>query len=116
MPKVTVLAIAIGTVTMFFAFGAGALPLTPVKSQPVVESNMTLVRDGCGRGYYYSERWGDASKRAITTVDIIDVNIAKRVASTIVGRDARTAILGEEAISTVAGSHTKPALPLADKR
>jgi hypothetical protein len=58
MPKATVLAIAIGTVAMFFAFGAGALPLTPVKSQPVVESNMTLVRDGCGRGYYYSERWG----------------------------------------------------------
>ena len=58
MPKTTVLAIAIGAVTMLLAFDAAALPLTPVKSRSVVESNMTLVRDDCGRGYYFSERRG----------------------------------------------------------
>ena len=58
MLKATVLAIAIGTVTMLFAFDAGALTLAHIKSQPLVENDITLVRDSCGRGYYYSERFG----------------------------------------------------------
>ncbi len=58
MRKATVLAIATAAVTMLFAFDAGALTLAPVKSQPAIKSNMTLVRDDCGRGYYYSERRG----------------------------------------------------------
>jgi hypothetical protein len=58
MLKAAVLAVAIGTVTMLLACDAGALTLAPMKSRPIVENNMTLVHDGCGRGYYYSERWG----------------------------------------------------------
>jgi hypothetical protein len=58
MLRAIVLAIAIGAMTMPFAIDAGALPLAAINSQPTVESNMTLVRDGCGRGSYFSERWG----------------------------------------------------------
>jgi hypothetical protein len=57
MRKTTALAIAIASISMLFAFDAGALPLAPVTSQPVVGNTVTLVRDGCGRGYYYSRRW-----------------------------------------------------------
>ena len=56
MPRAPLLAFAIGLMTMLFAIDAGAAPLGPVNAQSAVESNLTLVRDGCGRGMRFSER------------------------------------------------------------
>jgi hypothetical protein len=56
MRKVTLLAVAIGAMTMLYAVDAAALPLAPVEA-PIAKNNVTLVRDGCGPGYYFSEHW-----------------------------------------------------------
>jgi hypothetical protein len=58
MLKAIMVAVAIGAMTTLFAGGASAQQLGVVKSQPAVESNMTLVRDDCGRGRHFSERRG----------------------------------------------------------
>jgi hypothetical protein len=57
MFKATILVAAIGAMTMLFTADAGAQQVGVVKSQQA-GSNLTLVRDGCGRGRYYSERRG----------------------------------------------------------
>ena len=57
MFKATVFVIAVGSVAMLFGGGAYALTLAPVKPLPVINSYIELVRDGCGRGYYFSPYW-----------------------------------------------------------
>jgi len=57
MFKATILVAAIGAMTILFAGNVGAQSFGVVKSQPTI-GHMTLVRDGCGRGKYYSERRG----------------------------------------------------------
>jgi hypothetical protein len=51
-------AVAIGSMAFLTSGNAGALPLAPVESAAAVESNLLLVRDGCGRGFRYSHRAG----------------------------------------------------------
>lgn len=53
MLKTITTAAAAGALTALLTVGASALPLAPLK-QPGAESNLILVRDGCGRGMRYS--------------------------------------------------------------
>jgi hypothetical protein len=57
MFKATILVATIGAMTILFAPNVGAQSFGVVKSQPA-GSNMTLVRDECGRGRHFSERSG----------------------------------------------------------
>lgn len=50
-----VFAAAVSAVALMSSGPAGALPLAPVESS-AVESNLLLVRDGCGPGMRYSHR------------------------------------------------------------
>src|ERR1700759_2820055 len=55
MFRSSIISAVIGAIaTLMFAMGADALRLTVAKSQATAESNITLVRDGCGPGMRYS--------------------------------------------------------------
>ena len=47
---------AIGSMALVSSGGAGALPVASAESVAAIESNMLLVRDGCGRGMRFSNR------------------------------------------------------------
>jgi hypothetical protein len=49
-------AVAIGAMALLPSGNAGALPGALVESAVAVESNLLLVRDGCGRGFRWSNR------------------------------------------------------------
>jgi hypothetical protein len=52
-------AVAVGSMTLLSSGSAGALPvLSGESAASAVESNLLLVRDGCGRGMRYSNRRG----------------------------------------------------------
>ena len=54
MLKTATLTVAIAAMSALFALDASALPLAAAKQQAAVESQLTLVRDGCGRGMRFS--------------------------------------------------------------
>jgi hypothetical protein len=49
-------AVALGSMALLSSGNAGALPGPPAESAAAVESNLLLVRDGCGRGFRWSNR------------------------------------------------------------
>jgi hypothetical protein len=57
MMKTFALMLALGAATTLLVGDAAALPLAQVK-QTAAASDLTLVREGCGRGFQYSERLG----------------------------------------------------------
>ncbi len=59
MLKTTTFTIAIAAMSALFALDASALPLAAAKQQAAVESQLTLVRDGCGRGMRFSNHRDD---------------------------------------------------------
>ena len=54
MLKAIIFAVAVGTMTTLFAVSPNAQSLGLVNSHTAIESNVILVRDGCGRGRHYS--------------------------------------------------------------
>src|SRR4029453_10444382 len=57
---------AIGSMALVSSSSAGALPVVSAESVAAIESNMLLVRDGCGRGMRFSNRvaaWAPDSAR-----------------------------------------------------
>ena len=48
--------VAIAATALLSSGSAGALPVVSVESVAAIESNMLLVRDGCGRGMRFSNR------------------------------------------------------------
>jgi hypothetical protein len=46
----------IGSMALLSSGSAGALPAASVEGVAAIESNMLLVRDGCGRGMRFSNR------------------------------------------------------------
>lgn len=67
MLKTIALTAAIGAMAALVPVGANAMPLAPSK-QMAVDSNVTLVRDGCGRGKRFSHSrdhcvWADRDYR-----------------------------------------------------
>jgi hypothetical protein len=52
--RAATLTIVIMAISTLFALDASALPLAAVKQQAAVESQLTLVSDGCGRGMRFS--------------------------------------------------------------
>ncbi len=59
MLKTATLTVAIAAMSALFALDASALPLAAAKQQAAVESQLTLVRDGCGRGMRFSNHRED---------------------------------------------------------
>lgn len=57
MRRMLVMTAAVGVLSAFGAFGAGAMPFSPVQHGFTVDDTL-LVRDGCGRGMRFSERRG----------------------------------------------------------
>jgi hypothetical protein len=57
MLKTLTFAVALGAMTALFSAGASALPATPVLTQDA-GIDVTLVRDGCGRGQRFSSSRG----------------------------------------------------------
>jgi hypothetical protein len=53
-------AVAVGSAALLSSASAGALPVGPASAPAVsaAEGDLLLVRDGCGRGYRYSNRRG----------------------------------------------------------
>jgi hypothetical protein len=56
MRRMLVMTAAVGVLSAFVAFDAGAMPFFPV--QGFTADDTVLVRDGCGRGMRFSERRG----------------------------------------------------------
>ena len=54
MRKIFVWAAVIGGLAALLAFDAGAMPLTPPGHLGFGTSDLTLVRDGCGPGFRFS--------------------------------------------------------------
>jgi hypothetical protein len=52
-----VMTAAVGVLSAFVAFDAGAMPFAPLQ-QGLAADETVLVRDGCGRGMRFSERRG----------------------------------------------------------
>jgi hypothetical protein len=48
--------VAMGSMALLSSGSAGALPVVPVEGVAAIESNIFLVRDGCGRGMRFSHR------------------------------------------------------------
>ena len=61
MLKTIAFALALGAATTLPVADAGALPLAQAK-QTTGGSDLTLVREGCGRGFQFSERIGRCVK------------------------------------------------------
>ena len=57
MLKTLALTVAMGAMTALSVADVGALPLTPSK-QTIENADLSLVRDGCGRGMRFSRRAG----------------------------------------------------------
>ena len=57
MLKALTLTVAMGALTALPIAAAGAMPLTQSKST-IESTDLSLVRDGCGRGMRYSHRLG----------------------------------------------------------
>ena len=55
MRRKLVMTAAVGVLFAFVAFDAGAMPLAPVQ-QGLTADDTLFVRDGCGRGFRFSER------------------------------------------------------------
>jgi hypothetical protein len=58
MIKILALTAAIGAASVLLAASATAMPVAPL-GDATAESDITLVRDGCGRGMRWSNRAGD---------------------------------------------------------
>jgi hypothetical protein len=58
MLKTLTLTIAACALSALLAADAGALPAAPAQSAGIEDSDVTLVRQGCGRGWRYSEMRG----------------------------------------------------------
>jgi hypothetical protein len=59
MLKTLTLAVALSAMTALYAGGASALPAAPATTQAATQAaqnDVTLVRDGCGRGQRFSNR------------------------------------------------------------
>ena len=61
MLKTIAFALALGAATTLAVADASALPLAQAK-QATSGSDITLVREGCGRGFQFSERLGRCVK------------------------------------------------------
>jgi hypothetical protein len=61
MLKTIAFALALGAVTTLAVADAGALPLAQAR-QGTSGSDITLVREGCGAGFQFSERLGRCVK------------------------------------------------------
>ena len=57
MLKTLTFTVAAGLMAALFTINANALPVTPAQ-QMTAESNVTLVRDDCGRGRHFSRSRG----------------------------------------------------------
>ena len=69
MLKRLALTVAIGAGALLLASDAQAMPLTLAKTT-AIESDVTLVRDGCGRGYRFSNRWQPLARMKRTPVAV----------------------------------------------
>jgi len=61
MLKSTMIAAVFGALALMFAVSVNAAPLTSLKTQIAVESDVTLVQDGCGPGM----RWSNSRQMCV---------------------------------------------------